>query len=187
MRKLNGALSASGAWIKGGLAACVEGTGAGGLAGHTVNPSLEARGRHPWRPTVPPTHPHRHLDANGPVVEIKKGSATRQQPSWIPTPLHPTPHHHPSNKTPDQNPSSDTTRHDESKRKQSQPLIFVAYRYSTEALAWVGLRGPPAHGCAGGAYKGEGALLARHRLACVRTHSRQRLGRAAERDLRRVP
>ncbi|MNV50089.1 hypothetical protein D3C71_1420790 [compost metagenome] len=34
---------------------------------------------------------------------------------------------------------------------------------------------------------GESALLARHCLACVRTHSRQRLGRAAERGLRRVP
>ena len=31
--------------------------GVGGLAGHAVNPSLEARGCHPWRPTVPPTHP----------------------------------------------------------------------------------------------------------------------------------
>jgi hypothetical protein len=29
--------------------------------------------------------------------------------------------------------------------------------------------------------------VARHCLACVRTHSRQRLGRAAERDLQRVP
>ena len=34
---------------------------------------------------------------------------------------------------------------------------------------------------------GEDALLARHSLACVRTHSRQRLGRTAERDLQRVP
>jgi len=34
---------------------------------------------------------------------------------------------------------------------------------------------------------GEGTLLARHCLACARTHSRQRLGGAAERDLRRVP
>ena len=37
------------------------------------------------------------------------------------------------------------------------------------------------------ASRGEGALLARHCLACARTHSRQRLGRTAERDLRRVP
>ena len=31
--------------------------GAGGLPGHAVNPSLEARMRHPWRMTVPSTHP----------------------------------------------------------------------------------------------------------------------------------
>jgi len=53
-------------------------------------------------------------------------------------------------------------------------------------LVGVGSRGPPSHGCDGGAYKGEGALLARHCLACVRTHSRRRLGRAAERDLQRA-
>ena len=35
------------------------------------------------------------------------------------------------------------------------------------ASARVGLRGPEAHGCADGAYKGEDALLARHCLACV--------------------
>ncbi len=34
---------------------------------------------------------------------------------------------------------------------------------------------------------GEGALLAKHCFASARTHSRQRLGRAAERGLRRVP
>ncbi|MNK11564.1 hypothetical protein D3C87_296060 [compost metagenome] len=34
---------------------------------------------------------------------------------------------------------------------------------------------------------GEDALLARHSLASVRTHSRQRLGQTAERDLQRVP
>ena len=51
----------------------------------------------------------------------------------------------------------------------------------------VGLRGPEPHGCGDGAYRGEGALLARHCLACARTHSRQRLGRAAERDLQRAP
>jgi len=33
---------------------------------------------------------------------------------------------------------------------------------------------------------GEGALLAEHCFASARTHSRQRLGRAAERGLRRV-
>ncbi|MBA0401458.1 hypothetical protein D7U83_16620 [Stenotrophomonas maltophilia] len=34
---------------------------------------------------------------------------------------------------------------------------------------------------------GEGALLAKHCFASARTHSRQRLGRTAERDLRRPP
>ncbi len=34
---------------------------------------------------------------------------------------------------------------------------------------------------------GEGALLAKHCFASARTHSRQRLGRTAERGLRRVP
>jgi hypothetical protein len=51
----------------------------------------------------------------------------------------------------------------------------------------VGWRDPEPHGCGDGAYKGEGALLARHCLASARTPSRQRLGRAAERDLQRVP
>ena len=37
--------------------------GTGGLAGHAVNPSMGARGRHPWRPTVPPTHPYPALDS----------------------------------------------------------------------------------------------------------------------------
>ena len=38
-------------------AACVPGwAGVCGFAGHAVNPSLEARERHPWRPTVPRTH-----------------------------------------------------------------------------------------------------------------------------------
>jgi len=50
----------------------------------------------------------------------------------------------------------------------------------------VGWQGPPPHGCGGGAYMGERALLARHCLACARTHSRQRLGRGAERDLQRA-
>ncbi|OWQ70536.1 hypothetical protein CEE63_18690 [Stenotrophomonas maltophilia] len=34
---------------------------------------------------------------------------------------------------------------------------------------------------------GEGALLAKHCFASARTHSRQRLGRTAERGLRRLP
>jgi len=34
---------------------------------------------------------------------------------------------------------------------------------------------------------GEGALLAKHCFASARTHSRQRLGRTAERGLRRPP
>ena len=34
---------------------------------------------------------------------------------------------------------------------------------------------------------GEGALLAKHRFASARTHSRQRLGRAPEGDLQRPP
>ena len=37
------------------------------------------------------------------------------------------------------------------------------------------------------AYRGEGALLAKHCFASARTHSRQRLGRAPEGDLQRPP
>ncbi len=37
------------------------------------------------------------------------------------------------------------------------------------------------------AYRGEGALLAKHCFASARTHSRQRLGRTAERGSRRPP
>jgi len=64
--------------------------------------------------------------------------------------------------------------------------LSPAHQPTVEGLGWVRLRGPPPHGCGGGAYKGESALLARHCLACARTHSRQRLGRAAERDLQRA-
>ncbi|MBA0236521.1 hypothetical protein D7Y50_23165 [Stenotrophomonas maltophilia] len=42
------------------------------------------------------------------------------------------------------------------------------------------------HGCRHRAPMGEGALLAKHCFASARTHSRQRLGRTAERGLRRV-
>ena len=118
---------------------------------------------------------------------LRSSKAALRANSQAGSPPHSTPTHTTTHPTKHPTNTSAATRHDESKRKQSQPLIFVAYRHSTEALAWVGLRGPPAHGCAGGAYRGEGALLARHRLACVRTHSRQRLGRAAERDLQRAP
>ncbi len=37
--------------------------GTGGLAVHAVNPSMGARERHPWRPTVPPTHPYPAFDS----------------------------------------------------------------------------------------------------------------------------
>jgi len=52
---------------------------------------------------------------------------------------------------------------------------------------WVRLRECPRHECRGQAPKGEGALLAKHCFASARTHSRQRLGRTAERGLRRLP
>ena len=49
----------------------VRWVGTGGLAGHAVNPSVEARMRHPWRMTVPPTHPYRPSTDGFRRVEIK--------------------------------------------------------------------------------------------------------------------
>jgi len=66
-------------------------------------------------------------------------------------------------------------------------LLFPCAPANCRGSARVGWRDPEPHGCGDGAYKGEGALLARHCLASARTPSRQRLGRAAERDLQRVP
>ncbi len=45
--------------------------GAGGMPGHAVNPSVEARGRHPWRPTVPASHPHRAQTVGRGRIESK--------------------------------------------------------------------------------------------------------------------
>ena len=125
--------------------------GGGEGAGHSVNPSLGAPRRHPWRrgsrtptPTTPKT-----------LCRCSRKSRTK----------------------------SNSPR---------QPWLAIASalpRPPANCLGWgcEGSRDPPPHGCGGGAYRGEDALLARHRLACVRTPSRQRLGRAAERDLQRVP
>jgi len=66
------------------------------------------------------------------------------------------------------------------------PRLFPCAPTLCAGASCVGWQGPPPHGCGGGAYMGERALLARHCLACARTHSRQRLGRAAERDLQRA-
>ncbi len=62
----------------------------------------------------------------------------------------------------------------------------TADRRDLSKAGWVRLRGCPRHGCRGQAPMGEGALLAKHCFASARTHSRQRLGRTAERGLRRV-
>ncbi len=65
--------------------------------------------------------------------------------------------------------------------------LFPCAPANCRGSARVGWRDPEPHGCGDGAYMGEGALLARHCLASARTPSRQRLGRAAERELQRVP
>ncbi len=105
---------------KAGLVACVAGAGAGGLAGHAVNPSLEARGRHPWRPTVPPTHPHRHLDVDGPVTEIK--ARQRYAPTANPDPS-PTPHHHQPNESKQHTRTRPQHQHDTAEECEAEPAV----------------------------------------------------------------
>ncbi len=133
----------------------VAGAGTGGWAGHAVNPSMGARMRHPCRITVPPTHPHRHLDGRavshrdqergGRCGRIASQAGARPGPG--PT-IHPTPPHstHPTLH------QAQLAQNDQSEA-HALPLIFVAHRPATEVPAWVSLRGPEPHGCGDGAYK----------------------------------
>ena len=66
----------------GGSVRLLAGAGTGGLAGHAVNASMEARGRHAWRPTVPPTHPCPPLTVRWFATDIgKQRSKAAKQPT----------------------------------------------------------------------------------------------------------
>ena len=81
--------------------------------------------------------------------------------------------------------STVSTKVDTYQDQQRQPLPTAAQ--ICRGWGGVGWQDRWRHGWRHRAPMGEGALLAKHCFASARTHSRQRLGRTAERDSRRLP
>ena len=136
----------------------VAGVGAGEMAGHAVNPSLGARGRHPWRPTVPPSHPHRHLES-WPVSywAQERISPGARRPDAFRIPEFRIPN--PSIQIPNPpTPQPSIRQPVQATSKQCRAFDLRWAPTYCEVLAWVSLRGPEPHGGGSGAYRGEGAL-----------------------------